>query len=60
MLALLNRANLIVAAVEAVTYIKTATSGRPMACSKEEAEGVYLPDTDTIYTLAGVGARSWD
>ena len=60
MFILLNRANLIVAAVKVVMYIKTAPSGRPMACSKEEAEGVYLPDTDTIYTLAGAGARSWD
>ncbi len=60
MFAILNRANLIIAAVEAVTYIKASPSGRAMACSLEEAEGVYLPDTDTIHTLAGAGARSWD
>lgn len=60
MFTILNRANLIVAAVEAVTYIKTATSGRPMACAPEEAAGVYIPTTDTVYTLAGAAANPWD
>ena len=60
MFAILNRANLVVAAVETVTYIKTAQSGRPMACPQEEAEAVYIHSTDTILTLAGAGASPWD